>query len=280
MLSQNQNTGWNASISLGFEKSQAGTLLSKRMHAGPLRVQKPLYPEGKSICHTILLHPPGGIVAGDQLDITVTLGQLSHALITTPGASKWYRSPGPFSTQQLTIHVHEGAILEWLPQESILFDNARGDIKNKISLAEDAVYFGWDTFCLGRRASGERFEQGQLDLLTRIERHGKALWLERALLRGGSRLLTSPAGLDEYSVHATFVAASDKIDASLLALCRNIHPNEEKNLHGLTLLPGVLVARYLGHSAQAARAWMIDVWKALRPPLTGCLATTPRIWNT
>ncbi len=280
ILDQRQDAGWNARIALGFKKRENTTILSRREHQGPLRVQKPLYPEGNGICHTILLHPPGGIVAGDQLHIAIELEALSHALITTPGASKWYRSPGPRAVQQLTMHVREGGVLEWLPQESIVFDQAKVDIHNQITLAAHAVYFGWETFCLGRRASGERFTHGTLDLLTRIERESKPLWIERALLQGGSRLLTSPAGLDDYSVHATFVAVSDKIDAELLARCRQIHPNEENSLHGLSLLPGVLIARYLGHSAQTARHWMTRIWQTLRPPLTGYAATIPRIWST
>ena len=219
-------------------------------------------------------------MAGDHLEITVELGQRAHALITAPRASQWYRSLGPFSRQQLTIHVHEGGTLEWFPQESIVFDQAKANIHNTITLAPNAVYFGWDLFCFGRRASGERFEHGTLDLVTRIVRAGTPLWIERALLQGGSPLLTSPAGLDAYSVHATFVAVRDKIDADLLAQCRSIQPSHEQNLHGLTLLPGILIARYLGHSAQAARHWMTDLWQALRPPLTGCLATIPRIWST
>ncbi len=280
ILDQRQDAGWDARIALGFTKSEKNTVLSRREHQGPLRVQKPLYPEANGICHTILLHPPGGIVAGDHLHIAIELETLSHALITTPGASKWYRSPGPLAVQQLTIHVREGGVLEWLPQESIVFDQAKVDIHNQITLAAHAVYFGWDLFCLGRRASGEGFTRGTLNFLTRIERDGKPLWMERALLQGGSRLLTSPAGLDEYSVHATFVAVSDKMDAELLARCRLIQPSEENTLHGLTLLPSVLIARYLGHSAQAARHWMTRIWQTLRPPLTGYAATIPRIWST
>lgn len=274
------HAGWDASISLTFEKPGNATILSDRAHSGPLRVQKALYPEGPGVCHVILLHPPGGIVAGDHLHIDLALRPHSHALVTTPGASKWYRSLGPRSLQESRIHVCAGAVVEWLPQEAIVFDQANVEINHSVSLEPAAVYVGWDTFCLGRRASGERFEQGMLGLRTRIERAGHPLWLERALLQGGSRLLHSPAGFDKYSVQATFVAVSDKLDTGLLAQCRSIQADEEAHLHGLTLLPDLLLGRYLGHSAQAARLWMTRLWQVLRPPLTGCQAAIPRIWNT
>lgn len=270
---------WQARLRLGFERRDDDTILGRREHVGPLRVQKPLYPEGGGVCHVVVLHPPSGIVGGDELDIAATLGEGAQALLTTPGAGKWYRSAGPWAEQQLRFDVGRGAALEWLPQESIVFDGAQARMKTRIALAEEARFIGWEVLCLGRRASGERFESGSIRLDTRVERDGRLLWLERGRLEGGSPLLYSPAGLAAYSVSASLIAAAP-VNAALLAACRDIVPVEAGAQHGISVLPDLLLARYLGHSSEAARAWFTALWRLLRPALLGREARMPRIWNT
>ncbi|MHB9117612.1 MAG: urease accessory protein UreD [Burkholderiales bacterium] len=271
--------GWQARLRLGFERRGGDTILGRREHFGPLRVQKPLYPEGGGVCHVVLLHPPSGIAGGDELDIAAKLGEGAHALLTTPGAGKWYRSVGPTAAQRLRFEVGRGGALEWLPQESIVFDGAQASMTARIDLAAEARFIGWEVLCLGRRASGERFESGSIRLDTRVEREGRPLWLERGRLEGGSPLLHSPAGLAAYSVSASLIAAGP-VDAALLAACRDIAPVEAGAQHGITVLPEVMLARYLGHSSEAARAWFAALWQVLRPAVIGCEARTPRIWNT
>lgn len=275
---------WHARLSLAFERrehaGESRSVLARREHYGPLRVQKALHPEGPEVCHAILLHPPAGIAGGDELDIRVDVGTDAHALLTTPGAAKWYRSAGPWATQNVQLAVASGAVLEWLPQETIVFDSARARLTTRISMAADAVFMGWEILCLGRRASGERFDHGTLQLHTGIEREGSALWLERGQLHGGSALLDSPVGLAGYSVCATLLAASDRVDASLLSRCREATPRETDMQCGITMLPTLLIARYLGHSAEAARAWFVSLWQILRPALAGREMHAPRIWNT
>ncbi len=273
-------TSWQARLALDFERRDTATILARREHYGPLRVQKALYPEGEAVCHAIVLHPPSGIAGGDQLEISVDVGPGAHALLTTPGAGKWYRSAGAWAGQQLEFNVAAGATLEWLPQESIVFDGARADMQSKVKLAADARFIGWEVLCLGRRAAGERFERGEMRLATRIERAGKPVWLERGGLVGGTNLLASPAGLAGYSVNGTLLALGPGLDASLLAACRNIAAAEAGARQGISLLPDVLVARYLGHSSEAARHWFAALWQVLRPALLGRAAQIPRIWNT
>ncbi|MBZ0090761.1 MAG: urease accessory protein UreD [Sulfuricellaceae bacterium] len=271
--------GWQARLQLGFERRGGDTILGRREHFGPLRVQKPLYPEGRAVCHVLLLHPPAGIAGGDELDIEAMVGEGAHALLTTPGAGKWYRSAGLSAAQRLRFDVGRGGALEWLPQETIVFDGAQAGMKTRIALAAEARFIGWDVLCLGRRASGERFESGSIRLETRVEREGRPLWLERGRLEGGSPLLESPAGLAGHSVSATLLAVGP-VDAALLAACREILPTEAGARHGITVLPEVLLARYLGHSSEAARAWLTALWRLLRPALLGREVQTPRIWNT
>jgi len=272
--------GWQARLHLGFERRGEATILARREHLGPLRVQKPLYPEGEAICHAIVLHPPSGIAGGDELEIDVRVEADTHALLTTPGAGKWYRSAGPRASQALQFQVAAGGMLEWLPQETIIFDGALADMTTRINLAPDARFLGWDILCLGRRASGEQFAQGDLHLTTRMTLADHPVWLERGRIQGGSALLHSPAGLAGFSVSGTLLASAQAIDTSLVAACREITPMETAAQAGITCLPGLMVARYLGHSSEAARAWFTQLWHRLRPALFGLEAQPPRIWNT
>lgn len=273
-------SSWHAHLSLGFERRAASTRLTRREHVGPLRVQKPLYPEGEAVCHAIVLHPPSGIVGGDELDIDVSVGPGAHALLTTPGAGKWYRSAGTWARQRLNFTVAAGGVLEWLPQETIVFDAARAAMTSRIELDADASFIGMEVLCLGRRASGERFAAGALHLDTRVQRQGRPLWLERGQIDGGDGLLHASAGLAGFSVSGTLLAVASPLDPGLLAACRAIPAQEVGARHGLTALPQVIVARYLGHSSEAARHWLTDLWQVLRPVLIGREAQPPRIWNT
>src|SRR5579871_3836337 len=168
---------WKAELALGFEKQGRKTVLAGRRHEGPLVVQKPLYPEGEGVCHVIVVHPPGGIAGGDELTLQVKAGHGAAALLTTPGAAKWYRSSGPGARQRLDFDVHGS--LEWLPRESIVFDGALADLGCAVSLNGDATFIGWEIVCLGRTGSGERFERGETRFDTRISRDAKPVWIER-----------------------------------------------------------------------------------------------------
>ncbi len=272
--------GWRAGLTLQFARRGSASVLTQRRHYGPLRVQKALYPEGDAICHAILLHPPAGIAGGDELDISITVEQNAHALLTTPGAGKWYRSSGPQARLALNIEVAAGGLLEWLPQETIFFSGCRATIHNCITLAADARYLGWDVWCMGRSASGERFDQGELWIATDIRLADMPLWIEQGHIAGGSPLLHSSAGFAGRSVCGTLLAAGVTIAPELLAACRAVLPSERDALYGITVLPQLLVVRYLGHSSEAARAWFVDLWRLLRPALYGCEVQLPRIWST
>ena len=275
---------WHAKLHLGFVTSDGRTVLRENRHSGPLRVQKALYPEGEAVCQAIVLHPPSGIAGGDQLHIDVHVGPQAHAQLTTPGAGKWYRSGGADASQTLAFTVGDDAILEWLPQETIVFDGAKSRMETKVQLGEGSRYLGWEILCLGRSASGERFTHGHIGLHTRIERNGQPLWLERGRIdcnNGDDPMLTSVAGWAGASVGGTLLAtlASGDDVAALLETCRAIAPADGAE-HALTALPNLLVARYLGQSSEAARLWFAVLWQILRPALLGRPALTPRIWNT
>lgn len=270
--------GWQARLALRFERRDLATRLVLRSHEGPLCVQRPLYPQSEAVCHAIVLHPPGGIAGGDELEMRVAVGAGAHALVTTPGASKWYRSNGPRAQQRATLTVEDDGVLEWLPQESIVFDHANADMRTTITLGERATLIAWDILCFGRAARGEQFDHGRVGMGVDIQRGDRRLWLERGLFEGGARVMTSPVGLAGCGVTGTLIAASSRLTPALLNACREIAPTQGS--HGVTLLPELLVARYLGDSAEAARAYFAQIWAALRPSLNGMAPMQPRIWNT
>jgi urease accessory protein len=176
-------SSWKASLSLEFGFADQKTTLSRKVHDGPLVVQKPLYPEGREVCHAIVVHPPGGIAGGDELTLNVNVGENASSLLTTPGAAKWYRSAGPWAKQSMAFDV-QGA-LEWLPQETIVFDGALAESAYDVDLGAEAGFLGWDIVCLGRTGSGERFARGSFRNSIRIRREGRLLWLERGRIDGG-----------------------------------------------------------------------------------------------
>jgi urease accessory protein len=271
-------SGWPAQLRLRFERRHdTRTVLALQRHEGPLLVQKALYPEDEQCCHAILLHPPAGIVAGDLLSIDVTVDTQAHALLTTPGASKWYRSSGPLAQTDTRLQVGSGAALEWLPREAIVFEGARACARLKIELAEQARCVGWEIWCLGRTACGERFDTGCLQVETRLASGGRPRWEERGRLEGGSALLSAAAGLADQPVFGTLWAAGLDPPAPLLERCRAVRL-EGPGRGAVTQLPELLLARYLGPSTEEAFTWLSAIWSLVRPHYVGRAAVRPRIW--
>ncbi len=275
--------GWQASLQLQFKAKPLRTVLQSVNHHGPLRVQRPFYPEG-SLCHVYLLHPPGGMVAGDNLAIGVDLQSDAQALLTTPAAGKLYRVAEQASPQYQGVHatLAAGSALEWLPQETILFNGARGELLNRFELTGDAVLIGWDVVCLGRKASGERFESGSLKQRIEIFRDGKPVYIDRVNFEGGSDMLSQPWGMASHSVSGTFFAtirpdyklSLDDLRAELTDL------PTESDRWGLTVRGELLLVRYLGDSAEHCRRGFERIWRQLRPLLMNRPMLRPRIWNT
>ena len=270
---------WQARLALEYTLQDGRTLLSGREHSGPLLVQKALYPEGHAVCHSIVVHPPGGIAGGDALELELRLGAGAAALLTTPGAGKWYKSAGSKASLAQRFDIGAGAVLEWLPQPAIVYDAARAETRTEVRLHEEALYMGWEISCMGRSASGERFHSGELRQRTEVWQQGRRLWCEYARLVGDDPMLASQAGLGGCTVSATLIAAGRDIHKDLLERCRGIAAQAGER-PGVTVLPRVLLARYLGHSSEAAMQYFIALWSLLRPALAGRSAVPPRIWAT
>ncbi len=267
--------GWQGRIRLQFRERDGRTIVAEREQRGPLLIQRTFHPEGDP-CHVYLLHPPGGMVGGDRLEADLDVGESAHALVTTPGATMFYRSLGPVSHQVQKFAVADGGVLEWLPRENIVFDGAEGTITTRVDLDPDAAFIGWETACFGRPASGERFTRGTFRQEFQVCRDGRPLLLEKLALRGDRDIAVSTCGLRGHPVNATLVAtpatretleaARDRIgDAADIAM---------------TLVDGLLVARYLGPRSDIAQNLFREIWAAVRPLVTGRAPCPPRIWKT
>ncbi|WP_321492554.1 urease accessory protein UreD [uncultured Desulfobacter sp.] len=269
------NQGWHASLRLCLETKEDKTILEKTSRKGPLTIQQPLYAEDGT-CHIYLLHPPGGLVGGDVLDLAVDAGQNTHTLLTTPGATKFYRSQGQRAVQTQTLAVAEGAVLQWFPQETILFEGAMGSLGTTINLAPKAVFMGWEILCLGLPALKKPFAGGHLTSTVTLFNNSIPLLFEKLKIEKQSDLC-GPAGLRNQPVTATFWAypvpeqlfSQVQNSASILGEC-----------FGMTLMDDLLVARYLGDHPGQAKEQFEKLRHILAPELTGRQAAVPRIWNT
>jgi len=286
-----QNSNWQAQLNLRFAARRSPgaaansfdanvrTVLVERRHSGPLVVQKPLYPEGDRICHAVIVHPPGGIAGGDELRLHAHLDAGAHALLTTPGAGKWYKANGREAAQHLQFKLGERATLEWLPQETILFDAAQVRMRTRVDLAADAKFAGWEILCFGRRAAGEKFAQGHLRQRVQIFRGDHMLWNETANIEAGSRAMLSPVGLNGSTISAAFLIAAGAVPAEILAACRAIVPNG-MGAYGITALPELFAARCIGDNVEQAREYFEKLWQITRPWYASTEMQRPRIWST
>ncbi len=272
-------TGWRAELALGFVARDGRSVLDRRRHLGPLQVQRPFYPEGDTVCHVYLLHPPGGVVGGDQLRIDVNVDAGAQALVTTPAAGKLYRSAGRLAAIDQHLTVAADATLEWLPQETIVFDGAHAVVNTQVDLAAKANFIGWEIVCLGRPASNEVLEHGLLRQRFEIRRDNTPVWVEASRYTGGGDVLDASWGLRGHSVSGTLVCTT--AIPGLVAQVREAWaaiPGDV--LVSATQLDQVLVCRYLGDDAEQARAFFSAAWSVLRPAVLGRVACEPRIWAT
>lgn len=272
-----RNTGWQAALALRVRSAGRRSVLASE-HRGPLRVQKALYPEGASTAHVVVLHPPGGIAGGDALELAVHVQPGAHALVTTPGATKWYKANGSAASQHARLAV--GGTLEWLPQEAIVYDDADVRASIDVELDAGAAMIGWDIVALGRHAAGERFTRGLFSQSIRLRIDGELAWVERTRIAGGDALLQSPIGLAGNHVFGCLWAAGPVFDDAALESLHAALGDAAATAPLTRLTPRLLVARTLGDSTQAVRARLTRIWSALRPRVCGRTAAIPRIWAT
>jgi urease accessory protein len=258
--------------------------VARFLHHGPLRILQSLYPEGDAVCHNVLVHPPGGLVGGDRLDVSVTVGPGAHGLVTTPGATRFYRSEGGLAEQRVNVRLESGARLEWLPMEAIAHSGCDALNRAVFDLAPGAEVMGWDVTALGLPNASAPFDNGRF--AQHLELQGA--WLERGRIDASDRrLLDSPLGLAGHRCLATlfFLSGSDlardRRDAALEVARQQIDTHPLVATAGATAPNArVVVVRVIAPVVEPAMGLLRQIWTAWRATLWQKSASSPRIWST
>ncbi|GAA6135396.1 urease accessory protein UreD [Oceaniserpentilla sp. 4NH20-0058] len=280
---------WRALFSGAFfsrqlPNGQRHTCMGKTMHYGPLRVQRPFYPEGNDLLHLYLLHPPGGLVGGDELSINVKTSEGAKVLVTTPSAGKLYRNETQMQQgQHVHIIIEPDSAVEYLPQENIIFNGAKGTLNTLVELKGDGLFIGWEITCLGRPEGEALFNEGCVKQSLMIKQDGKPLFTDRLILNANDGMMASQVGLQGKTTFGTFVI-NRNIDSQtlekLVELQGTLNAQSKQAYVAATQKPGVLIIRGLGERAEPIRIMFEKIWQLLRPCVHGREMCVPRIWNT
>ena len=270
---------WHGIVDLTYSKQDGGTKITNSFTQAPFKIQRPFYPEGNEICHSIVLHTAGGLVGGDLLSQNILLEPDSRSLITTTAASKIYRSNGHQAKQDINIHLHQGSFLEFLPQETIVFNGAVYQQNLRLELAPEANWLGWEITRFGRSARGEKFLQGEWRSYTEVWQEGKPLWIDRQWLPGGEETFYHPHGLGGKPVVGTLSWIGKPVTKEVVTEVRNLWQQKPyQGEAGVTQLLCGLLCRYRGDSTSEVRNWFTEVWQLLRPNYLNKPALKPRVW--
>lgn len=239
---------WASSLALSFDtvlrtttqdESIDKTRLYHRKHTGALMVQRALYPEPRrqqGICHILMLYPPAGIAGGDALTIDLNLDSNSHAVITTPGAGKWYGKDSvsqkykvssnnsgthqsmeqdeiaDYASQNVQAVMATDTRLEWLPQESIIYNEANMHAVSRFDLKKSSSLLTWEVSVFGRQAYDEQFLKGRYHTGLSIYREGRVIVAERVAQSAQNRWFTSNLGLANQHIYGSFWAVPSLSD--------------------------------------------------------------------
>jgi urease accessory protein len=276
--SMGQNlSNWQGKLNLVYAHRLGKTELIANSHQAPLKVQRPFYPEGAKVCHSVILHTAGGIVGGDRLSTNIHLHPHSHSLITTASAGKVYRSNGLQSQQTINIHIDADACLEWLPQETIVFNGAMYRQDMRIELATGAHYLGWEIIRFGRSARGEKFISGSWRSHTEVWQNQVPVWIDRQWLPGNEQVFHSHHGLAGLPVVGSLVWISSAVTPEIVQRAR--HLLTSKSLGGVSRLQTGFLCRYRGDSTSEVRYWFTLVWQMLRNFALDSGNYIPRVWQ-
>ena len=273
---------WLARLSLDYTQEN-GRSVARFSHEGPLRILQSLYPEGDDVCHNVLVHPPSGLVGGDTLDMQVTVGQGAHGLVTTPGATRFYRSEAGLATQQVHARLEDGARLEWLPLEALAYSGCDALNLARFELAPTAELLTWDLTALGLPNAQQPFATGRFQQHLEIP----GVWLERGTVDAqDDQLMNGPLGLAGQRCMGTLVFAAgsaiapDRAEAALDAARAALEASPLRLQAGATQPhPQVIVLRVLAPVVEPAMQLLRPVWAAWRQELWGLPGNVPRLWN-
>ena len=273
---------WHAELKIDYTAESQRTV-ARHAHNGPLLILKSLYPEGDSICHNVLVHPPGGLVGGDTIDIQVSVAPGAHGLVSTPGATRFYKSGGHPALQQVVAHVADNARLEWLPLEAIAYNYCEATNRAVFNLAPSAELITWDVTALGLPSSEQSFTQGHFQQHLEIP----GVWLERGNVQGkDTRWLNSPLGLAGQKCFASLVfasgspIASQRVESALEAARAVMEGSPLKLQAGITCAhPQVIVLRVMSPLVEPTMDLLKQVWATWRHALWQLPSEPPRIWS-
>lgn len=277
---------WHAKLELSFERQGTNkTVLAKRKHQGPLLVQKALYPEGSEVCHVAILHPPSGIAGGDILQININVRQNAHALLTTPGATRWYKANGRHAAQTVVIDLAADSRIDWLPQENIFFEQANAQLHTQFNMRSGASAIGWEITQLGSIKKDNHWDEGTVLLNTQLMLDQHPLWIDAGELCADSPMRNSANGLDGFPVLATLWAFGPSLTASQTEALAEILPWDNTVRAGLTYMPqeneqGLCLIRVVGHHVEDVKRLLIKLWMLMRPLIQKTEGAYLRIWNT
>ncbi|MFH7245364.1 MAG: urease accessory protein UreD [Spirulina sp.] len=290
MTAQTARTGWHGKADFVYDQRGPKTVPTRSFTQAPLKVQRPLYPEGAEVCHSVLVHTAGGMVGGDQLTVNIQTHPHSRALITTAAANKIYghgeglgaevESTAVLAqTQQtVTLTLAPGSCLEWFPQDTIIFSGAQYHQRLRVNLAEGALWCGWDVTRFGRSAGGERFSQGRWRSDLEVWQGDLPLWVDRQQVAGGSLALDSANGLAGQAVVGNLALVGWMPSPEQVATLRDLWPRDQSGAVGVSRLQKGVLCRYRGPSSEAAHCWFVAVWQVLRPLYLGRPAVASRVW--
>ena len=276
---------WEANLHLGYVNKNGKTVLKDMSFKGPLRVQRPFYPE-QGRCHSYVLHPPGGMVSGDKITIGVDLAKDAQALVTTPSAGKIYGadSANVVQRQFIRLSVEGGAVLEFLPQENILFNGANAELDTQVDVAQTGALLAWDIVSFGRPHGGYLFESGALQQRISIRIADEPVLIEAFKTDESLRILESDAGLQGHlHMGSFFVVVPERVSEydGWLELVREHLPEATDSLKlAATHRRSVLVIRGLADDIETLRNIFIELWKRIRKDIIDAEPTVPRIWLT
>ncbi len=271
---------WEAHLQLGLVQKNNKTLLNKRRHIGPLTLQRPFYPEDDGTCHLYILHPPGGVAGGDSLQLDLVCEENTSTLVTTPGASKFYQSNGFTAWQNQNLNVKESASLEWLPQETILFDGSNVNSSTKVQLKSSSSFIGWEIVSFGRPACLEEFSIGFFKQSFEIWRDDIPLLIDKVTIKDRAEVFSSLWGLQSQPVMGLMTVINPNIK-----LLHQTKENIQEKIKGheylsVSVINDVLVCRCLDTNSMSIRDQFIEIWKTIRPISINKQPCEPRIWAT
>lgn len=274
---------WHATLHLHYTRQDQRTVAHYH-HEGPLRVLQSLYPEGDAVCHNVLVHPPGGLVGGDTLAIKIEVQADAHGLVTTPGATRFYKSATEPAVQSVHARLAPDARLEWLPLEALAYNQCRAENKAVFELAPGAELMGWDITAFGLPEAGQPFVEGTFS--QHIEVPG--VWREQGRIDAADlRLMDGPLGLAGQRCMATlFFVAGQPIERQrreqALEMVRSLIDGHalRASAGATSPHPQVLVLRVLAPLVEPALDLLKQARAAWRQQLWALEAVPPRVWAT